>query len=74
MAETAALRYMLPWLAADVEHAQRVLGDSYWTYGLPGNVSSLETVIRYAHAQGLIDSPLAAADLFAPETLTDTVI
>jgi 4,5-dihydroxyphthalate decarboxylase len=74
MAETAALRYMLPWLAANVEHAQRVLGDGYWTYGLPGNAAALETVIRYAHAQGLIDSPIAPADLFAPETLADTVI
>ncbi|MEV6846143.1 hypothetical protein [Actinoplanes sp. NPDC051411] len=74
MAETAALRYMLPWLAANVEHAQRVFGDRYWTYGLPGNSDTLETVIRYAHSQGLIDRPLAAADLFAPETLADTVI
>jgi 4,5-dihydroxyphthalate decarboxylase len=74
MAETAALRYMLPWLAANVEHAQRVLGDQYWTYGLPGNSRALETVIRYAHSQGLIDSPVEPAALFAPETLADTVI
>jgi 4,5-dihydroxyphthalate decarboxylase len=74
MAETAALRYMLPWLAANVEHAQQVLGDDYWTYGLPGNSPALETLIRYAHTQGLIDKPLDPADLFAPETLADTVI
>jgi 4,5-dihydroxyphthalate decarboxylase len=74
MAETAALRYMLPWLAADVEHAQRVLGDNYWTYGLPGNAPALSTLVRYAHSQGLIGEPLDPTDLFAPETLTDTVI
>jgi 4,5-dihydroxyphthalate decarboxylase len=74
MAETAALRYMLPWLAANVEHAQRVLGDNYWTYGLPGNEGALSTLVRYAHSQGLIDRALEPADLFAPETLTDTVI
>jgi hypothetical protein len=34
----------------------------------------LETIIRYAHSQGLIDQPLAAAELFAPETLADTVV
>jgi 4,5-dihydroxyphthalate decarboxylase len=74
MAETAALRYMLPWLAADVEHAQQVLGDQYWTYGLPGNEVALSTLIRYAHSQGLIDELLDPTDLFAPETLAETVI
>jgi 4,5-dihydroxyphthalate decarboxylase len=74
MAETAALRYMLPWLAADVEHAQQVLGSDYWTYGLPGNERTLDTIIGYAHSQGLIDAPVSAAGLFAPETLADTVI
>ena len=74
MAETAALRYMLPWLAADVEHAQRVLGKDYWTYGLPGNEATLQTIIWYAHEQGLIPAEFPAADLFAPETLADTVI
>jgi 4,5-dihydroxyphthalate decarboxylase len=74
MAETAALRYMLPWLAAHVEHAQRVLGGDYWTYGLPGNEHTLDTIIRYAHEQGLIDARVPAAELFAPETLATTVI
>ncbi|HEX9337344.1 MAG TPA: ABC transporter substrate-binding protein, partial [Pseudonocardiaceae bacterium] len=31
--ETAALRYMLPWLADEVEHTRSVLGDDWWTYG-----------------------------------------
>jgi 4,5-dihydroxyphthalate decarboxylase len=74
MAETAALRYLLPWLAADVEHARRVLGDNYWTYGLPGNATTLETIIRYARSQGLTDSAPPPEELFAPETLADTVI
>ncbi|MFI6074101.1 ABC transporter substrate-binding protein [Actinoplanes sp. NPDC051343] len=74
MAETAALRYMLPWLVADVEHARSVLGDNYWTYGLPGNEAALSALVGYAHSQGLIDGVPAPADLFAPETLADTVI
>ncbi len=44
MGETAALRYMLPWLAADLEHAQRTLGPDYWTYGLAGNETALDTI------------------------------
>ena len=72
--ETAALRYMLPWLAADLEATRAVLGPDYWTYGLPGNETALATLIGYAHAQGLIPRAYAPAELFAPETLVDTII
>ena len=72
--ETASLRYMLPWLADDVASAQRVLGTDYWTYGLAGNEKTLATIIRYAFEQGLIPRPYRPEDLFAPETLEDTVI
>jgi 4,5-dihydroxyphthalate decarboxylase len=72
--ETAALRYMLPWLAADLEATRAVLGDDPWSYGLPGNETALATLIGYAHAQGLIPRPYAPAELFAPETLADTII
>lgn len=72
--ETAALRYMLPWLAADVEHAQRTLGADYWTYGLEGNEAAVGTLIRYAFEQGLIPERYPAQRLFAPETLERTVI
>jgi 4,5-dihydroxyphthalate decarboxylase len=72
--ETASLRYMLPWLADDVASAQRVLGTDYWTYGLAGNEKTLATITRYAFEQGLIPRPYRPEDLFAPETLEDTVI
>lgn len=72
--ETASLRYMLPWLADDVASVQRVLGADYWTYGLAGNEKTLATIIRYAFEQGLIPRPYRPEDLFAPETLEDTVI
>ncbi|HEY1819872.1 MAG TPA: hypothetical protein VGG83_08085 [Trebonia sp.] len=72
--ETASLRYMLPWLADDVASAQRVLGADYWTYGLAGNEKTLATITRYAFEQGLIPRPGRPEDLFAPETLEDTVI
>jgi 4,5-dihydroxyphthalate decarboxylase len=72
--ETAAPRYMLPWLAAEVEATRAVLGDDYWTYGLAGNEKALATLIGYSHAQGLARRAFAPAELFAPETLEDTVV
>jgi 4,5-dihydroxyphthalate decarboxylase len=74
IAETAALRYMLPWLAADFEHAQRILGTDYWTYGVDGNEDALNTLVRYSHEQGLIPKAYSLSELFAPETLEKTLI
>jgi 4,5-dihydroxyphthalate decarboxylase len=72
--ETASLRTMLPWLAAEVEATRAVMGPDYWTYGLAGNENTLATLIGYSHAQGLARRAFAPAELFAPETLDDTVI
>jgi 4,5-dihydroxyphthalate decarboxylase len=74
MAETAGLRYMLPRLAADLEYVHQMLGPDYWTYGVPGNERALDTLIRYAHEQGLIPERYAIDRIFAPETLERTVI
>ncbi len=68
MAETAATRYMVPWLYADLERTQRLMGDGFWTYGLGANETTLRTFLRYSHQQGLAGRLLEPADLFAPET------
>jgi 4,5-dihydroxyphthalate decarboxylase len=72
--ETASLRYMLPWLTSELEASKAILGNDYWNYGLPGNENTLATLIRYSHTQGLARRAFAPAELFAPETLEDTVI
>jgi 4,5-dihydroxyphthalate decarboxylase len=74
LSETASLRYMLPWLPDDVAYVKRVLGDDYWTYGLAGNEAALAAFARYSHEQGLIPAPYEPRDLFAPETLEETII
>jgi 4,5-dihydroxyphthalate decarboxylase len=74
LAETASLRYMLPWLADDVAYVQRVLGRDYWTYGLAGNEAALAALTRYSHEQGLIPRPYEPRELFVPEVLEETII
>lgn len=74
MDETASLRYMLPWLATELDDTKAVLGNDYWSYGLPGNEKALATLIGYSHAQGLARRAFTPAELFAPETLEDTII
>jgi len=69
LAETAALKTMLPWLTAHVEEARREMGDDFWPYGLERNRHVLATFLRYSHEQGLAKRVVAPEELFAPETL-----
>jgi 4,5-dihydroxyphthalate decarboxylase len=72
--ETAAARYMLPWLHDEVARTRAVLGNDYWSYGLERNVEVLRTFLRYSYDQGLAARPLEPEELFAPETLETTLI
>lgn len=69
LAETAALKAMLPWLTAHLEDVRREMGDDYWAYGLEPNRHVLDTFLRYSFEQGLSREKLNPEDLFVPETL-----
>jgi ABC-type nitrate/sulfonate/bicarbonate transport system substrate-binding protein len=72
--DSSALRFMLPWLNHDLEHAKALLGEDYWSYGLEANTATLATFLRYHHEQGLSRRLLAPAELFAPESTESAVI
>ncbi len=67
--ETAALKFMLPWLVAHVEQARKEMGDDWWPYGLEANQKALSTFTRYHFEQGLSKRLLTPVELFAPESL-----
>ena len=67
--ETAALKFMLPWLIRHAEDTRNFMGPDFWPYGLESNLHVLGTFLRYSHEQGLSKRLLAPQDLFAPETL-----
>jgi 4,5-dihydroxyphthalate decarboxylase len=69
LAQTAALKTMLPWLTAHVEETRRDMGDDFWPYGVDKNRQTLTTFLRYSHEQGLAKELLQPEGLFAPETL-----
>ena len=64
-----ASKATVPWLAAEIEETIALMGEDYWPYGIERNVTSIETMARYSHEQGLSSRRLAIEDLFAPETL-----
>lgn len=66
--EVAALKTMLPWVAAEVEKTEYLMGRDFWPYGLEQNVRTLDTFLRYSYQQGLSRRQLQARELFAPET------
>lgn len=67
--EIAALKVMLPWLPAELEATERLMGRDFWPYGYGANVHTLETFLRYSFEQGLARRKLDPRDLFAPSTL-----
>ncbi|HEX4703542.1 MAG TPA: ABC transporter substrate-binding protein [Pseudonocardiaceae bacterium] len=67
--ETAALRYMLPWLPDEVARTREILGDDYWSYGAEPNRHTIQTLVGYSHSQGLATRRYRVDQLFAPETL-----
>ena len=42
------------------------MGPDPWKYGIKGNEKVLNTLIRYAEEQGLIQNKVNLADLFLP--------
>jgi 4,5-dihydroxyphthalate decarboxylase len=71
LAEVTALKIGLPWVTAELEATRAVMGQDFWSYGVPGNRHVLETMTRYSFEQGLAVRKLAVAELFAPSTLED---
>ena len=67
--QTAALKFMLPWLIRHVEDTRALMGQDFWPYGVEPNLHVLETFLRYSREQGLSRDQLKPHDLFAKETL-----
>lgn len=74
LAETAALKGMLPWFNAHVEDTFDLMGPDFWPYGVEKNRHVLDVFLRYHHEQGLSPERLSVDDMFAPETYEEFVI
>lgn len=67
---TGALRYMLPWISADLDEIRDVFGDDCWPYGVEKNRKTLEALIQFLHEQSMTERTVSVDELFAPVTLT----
>ncbi|KAI9709920.1 MAG: hypothetical protein M1820_002998 [Bogoriella megaspora] len=62
-----ALRYMLPWLPAELDDIEEVFSDTGgdpWPYGVEANRKTLETLVGFLHEQGMIENKPSVDELF----------
>lgn len=71
MLDVNALPCSLPWYLPALEETLEVFGSDFWPEGFSANWRTVETLVRYAKEQGLIDRMLEPSELFAPNTLAD---
>ena len=60
------LRFMLPWMQAELDEIDAVFGGDPWPYGIEPNRPTLEALVRYLEEQGVIAKAPRIDDLFAP--------
>jgi 4,5-dihydroxyphthalate decarboxylase len=70
--ETTALKIGLPWVTAEFDATQEVMGRDFWSYGIEGNRKTLEAMARYSYEQGLAVRLLSVEDMFAAGTFAET--
>jgi 4,5-dihydroxyphthalate decarboxylase len=60
------LRYMLPWMTAELDDIDTVFGGDPWPYGVEANRPTLNALVRYLEEQGVIAKAPKVDDLFVP--------
>lgn len=66
MRHQGSLRYMLPWMWAEIEEIDHIFGSDPWPYGVEPNRAALEVFMGYLADQAMIEAPMAVEDLFVP--------
>jgi 4,5-dihydroxyphthalate decarboxylase len=61
-----ALRYMLPWLPAELDEINAVFGGDPWPYGVEPNRKTLEALLQFLLDQSMIPKISPVDDLFVP--------
>ncbi len=59
-----ALPVMLPWMTAELQATQALMGQDFWKHGLEANRDVLEAQIRWSFEQGLIPRRPALEEIF----------
>lgn len=72
--DTSATKVTLPFVEEQLAGARKLLGNDFWSYGVPNNRATLDKFLDYHHQQGLSSRRLEIEELFHPSTLESFVI
>lgn len=67
--DTSATKVTLPFVEERLIEARALMGEDFWSYGVPANRKTLEAFLRHHHSQGLSSRLVTAEELFHPGTL-----
>jgi 4,5-dihydroxyphthalate decarboxylase len=57
----------VPWMQETYDHAQKIIGENFWPYGVEGNRRTLEAFLRYCDEQGVTERVVSVEELFPRE-------
>ena len=63
-ATLGTLRYMLPWLTADIDELDELFAGDPFVYGIEPNRRTLQTLIEFMVQQNMLRAPIPIEDLF----------
>ncbi len=66
LADTSATKTTLPFVEERLHQARRIMGPDFWSYGVAGNLPTLEAFTHHHHDQGLSPRKVGIEELFAP--------
>ena len=67
------LAVSLPWLDSELEEVDELFGGDPSPYGVQQNADVLEAMVTYSYEQGLSSRKVEVEELFAPETLQESM-
>jgi len=68
LADTSATKVTLPFVEEQLKSARELLGEDFWSYGVPANRHVVEAFLRHHHAQGLSSRLVTVDEMFHPST------
>ena len=72
--EVVSLRISLPWIAAELESTEAIMGGDFWSYGVTKSRPTLEALARYSYEQYLSVRQLSIDEMFARGSLEESSV
>ena len=68
LSDTSATKVTLPFIEEALKDVRSLMGEDFWSYGVPQNRKVLDYFLGQHHAQGLSSRRVAVDELFHPAT------